>query len=345
MLAELGRNLQGWLGLKRRDLVANERGIRDYQEGDYKSAIRAFTEALIHLPDAPAYLANRGNARYALGDPVGADADLTRALNLCPLFDAYVCRGLARFELGKVEDALADYAEALRLDKSNPTVYFLRGHAWCEVNRFDEAWADYDSTLRLDSNNIGAWAMRGRMWDLLGQPDRALEDYAEVFRRDDRSPPVAVTFNNRGHIHYRRGGYDKAVADFTEALTRLPDFAHPYKNLAWLQATCTDAAYRDAAAAVANAQRAWALSKGQRKDWLDILAAAHAEAGQFDDALRWQEEALAHAAEEHRAEQMARLELYRAGRPYRDESKERLAREGIKEEWRLGKSDAIRQSV
>ena len=64
-------------------------------------------------------------------------------------------------------------------------------------------------------------------------------------------------------------------------------------------------------------------------DWKDTLlfgtlAAAYAEAGDFDAAIEWQEKALgllAKSDEQNRKDLDARLALYRAKKPYREESK------------------------
>ncbi len=63
-------------------------------------------------------------------------------------------------------------------------------------------------------------------------------------------------------------------------------------------------------------------------DNLNILAAAFAEAGDFDAAVKWQEKALGLLAkddEPKRKDFGARLTLYRAKKPYREESKAKLA--------------------
>jgi hypothetical protein len=50
---------------------------------------------------------------------------------------------------------------------------------------------------------------------------------------------------------------------------------------------------------------------------LSTLAATHAEAGDFKNAVRWQSKAIESAAERDRAGMQSRLELFKAGRPYR----------------------------
>ena len=53
------------------------------------------------------------------------------------------------------------------------------------------------------------------------------------------------------------------------------------------------------------------------------LAAAHAEAGQFDQAVRWQEKAIPLAPEAQRDVLRRRLELYQQGKPYREPPNEK----------------------
>ena len=63
-------------------------------------------------------------------------------------------------------------------------------------------------------------------------------------------------------------------------------------------------------------------------DYLDTLAAAYAEAGDFDAAVKWEEKALGLLAkddEQNRKDFEARLTLYRAKKPYHEEPKTGLA--------------------
>ncbi len=54
--------------------------------------------------------------------------------------------------------------------------------------------------------------------------------------------------------------------------------------------------------------------------YLDTLAAAYAEDGHFEEAVKWQEKALElMTTEEFKKEYEDRLALYRMGKPYRDD--------------------------
>jgi len=60
------------------------------------------------------------------------------------------------------------------------------------------------------------------------------------------------------------------------------------------------------------------LSAWQDGNLIDTLAAASAEAGQFKETIRWQEKAINLVPEKDQANYRTRLELYKAGKPYRE---------------------------
>jgi len=69
--------------------------------------------------------------------------------------------------------------------------------------------------------------------------------------------------------------------------------------------------------------RACQITKRQEPQLLDTLAAAYAEVGRFDEAIKTTQEFSALAVLAHDTNMMdiarQRLELYQAGKPYRDE--------------------------
>ena len=126
--------------------------------------------------------------------------------------------------------------------------------------------------------------------------------------------------NLRGSLYYRLGDYRQALADHQAALELDPDDAATLNHLAWLRAVCPDDAVRDGAEAIRLATRACELTEYTTAGYVDTLAAAYAESGRFDDAVRWQEKARNLVSEDHKADYESRLELYRSGRPFRDEA-------------------------
>jgi cytochrome c-type biogenesis protein CcmH/NrfG len=100
-----------------------------------------------------------------------------------------------------------------------------------------------------------------------------------------------------------------------------PENAGILAALAWLLATSPDPSLRDGPRAVEFAERAVAAANRPDLRALESLAAAYAEAGRFDDAVRVAtrvvERARSSGQDRLVRQAEARLELYRAHRPYR----------------------------
>jgi tetratricopeptide (TPR) repeat protein len=101
-----------------------------------------------------------------------------------------------------------------------------------------------------------------------------------------------------------------------------PNDAESFNNMAWLFATIGDLSADDANKATGYARRACEMTGYNSADNLDTLAVAYAAAGKFNDAIMTAEKALtiakAAGQEDTAREIQNRLELYKAGRPYRE---------------------------
>ena len=89
------------------------------------------------------------------------------------------------------------------------------------------------------------------------------------------------------------------------------------EQFAWLLATCSEAEFRDGLQAVSLGETLCELSEWKEADYIDTLAAAYAEAGNFNQAVKYQERCLELLDKDvEQTEYTERLALYRAGKPY-----------------------------
>jgi tetratricopeptide (TPR) repeat protein len=224
-------------------------------------------------------------------------------------------RGVELHGKHEYDRAIADYNEALRLNPRAALIYYNRGNAWRDKRDYDRAIADYNEALRLNPRDDDAYVGRGVAWHDKRDYDRAIADYSEALRLN---PRYALAYNRRGNAWRDKRDYDRAIADYNELLRLEPNHGGRHNDVAWMLATSTHDAMRNGKRAIELARRACELTGWKDAGAIDTLAAAYAEAGQFAEAVRWQEKALADANFAKNAKARERLALYRAGKPYRE---------------------------
>jgi tetratricopeptide (TPR) repeat protein len=228
----------------------------------------------------------------------------------------YNRRGLILLSEKKVELAIQDFNEAIRLNPDYALAYNNRGLAWSELKDYDRAISDYDEAIRLERDSAVMHRNRGLAQAARGEHDKAIADFTEALRLNPKSP---FAHNSRGNAWAAKEAYDKALVDYELALRLDPKNSWAHNNLAWLRSTCPDRRYRDGKKAVRAAQRACELCDWKEPYHLGTLAAACAEAGDFPSAVRWQKKMLEMLPKDDSQYESARarLRLYQNHKPYR----------------------------
>jgi tetratricopeptide (TPR) repeat protein len=261
-------------------------------------------------------LNRRGEAKAAAGDEPAALADFEAAVALEPdRWKARYNRAISLANAGKLAEALADLDRAIELQPNFVKGHFNRGELKFASGDIDGAIRDYDQTLRLDPRNSNAFNARGFAYYSQGNLQQALRDYDQALRWDGRNAAALV---NRGDVYGDRGDFGRAVFDYQQALEADPNSARAYLSWAWLLATCPIERYRNPQTALEYAQKANTLLGSEHYRFLDVLAAAHANAGEFDKAKEVAAKAVALAPDAEKPTFQARLDLYNSNRPFRD---------------------------
>jgi Flp pilus assembly protein TadD len=217
-----------------------------------------------------------------------------------------------------LDKEIAASTEAIRAHPADAAPYRDRGHAWLEKGDSHKAIVDFAAAIRLDPKDSEAHRLRALAWIKNKNPERAFADLDDAIRLN---PSDATALIDRGHLRKQRLEYDKATADYTTAIQVDPNSASAYYELAWLYATCSNGNFRDAKKALLNAELACKLTNMSEPAPLTALAAAHAESGNFDKALRiqWLADTKYTAAEKRKWGHLS--SLYESGRPYHEEGK------------------------
>jgi tetratricopeptide (TPR) repeat protein len=164
------------------------------------------------------------------------------------------------------------------------------------------------------ANGHGYWR-RGVFHLWRDEYDLAISDFNEAAQLEPRFGDI---FADRGLAHFQLGNYGAAISDYELALTIQWRHANALNNLSWLLATCPEDQFRNGVRAVKCATRACELVGYDVWYCVGTLAAALAEAGDFDRAAEMAAQSLRLAPEHERFGCRSRLLCYRSGLPYRE---------------------------
>ena len=139
-----------------------------------------------------------------------------------------------------------------------------------------------------------------------------MKDLNAALKLDQRRSDAYVL---RGILYKVRHDYAKSLADYETAIGLNPTDPQPYDVEAYLLSVCPMPKYRDAQKAIGYAKKACELTQWKEAEPIGTLAAAYAEAGQFEEAINFQTKA---AEIDPKAVNEKRLVLYQQKQPFRD---------------------------
>ena len=291
-------------------------------KNEIDSALTDAEEAVRLYPKNALGFGRRGWLNVLKGNYAKALSDLDEAIRLDPKYaDALAYRAIIRSgcpdtKLRNATKALEDAKQACELTNwkvgSNLEAYAA---ACAAGGNFDDA-VKWQKKAMEDSRYMRATGANAK---------RLLEQYEAKKPFPEAKPPEpaptdAKGFLDRGKQSLGTKAYAAAVKDFDEAIHLDPKNAEAFHFRGLIRAACPDAKLRDAEKALADGQMAAVhLTDSQAPFHMEVVAAAYAEAGNFPEAIKWQQLALTDRvyAQVRGAEGQKMLKLYEAKRPYR----------------------------
>ena len=324
-------------------------------KGQFEAAIAEWKELLATNPDDSRIHNNLATALTRTGRYTEAIPEFQKALELNPQYHTiYNNLGRTLVAAGRSDEAIVTFQRGLQYYPESPDLHNHLGLALASKGRFDEAMAEFNKALEINPNYADAHRNLGRALAMTGQLDQAVPHFERAL---EINPEFAEAQSELGRLLAVEGQYDQAIPHLKKALALKPDLveAHYYLGSSlyfssgrtqealahWREALRVDPnfvpAMNDAAHALAAspnasdrngpeavrlAERAVQLSSAHNPLYLDTLAAAYAEVGEFPDAVAAEHKALDIAEQQHQ-EQLeeglkSRIKLYESQQPYRD---------------------------
>ena len=186
--------------------------------------------------------------------------------------------------------AIERFQAAARQSPGDERPYEEMASLYLSQNRVADAIREYNTALRLSPDSPQAQLGLAVAYARQGEPSKARQFLEAVV---GKNPQSAEAQGSLGDLCADQKLYPEAIAHYQAALQIKPDMAETQNNLAWLLATAEDARYRNPAEALAHAQRAVELSHWKEAAFIDTLAEALYQNGQYAQAVEVQQKALA----------------------------------------------------
>ena len=205
------------------------------------------------------------------------------------LAEAYHHLGRTEEALGNVPPAIQAYRNALRLFPGALGSRISLATALMEQGEVDEAERELKRAESLGAKDAKTYFSLARWRKQFGQTERAIAYYRkalELAPRDTMTQlelAVALEANSQSGL---------AIEHYRQLLSKQPKLLPAANNLAWIHATSPQGEHRDGQEAFRLAQLICEATDFQQPEYLDTLAAALAELGQFEEAVRQGERAL-----------------------------------------------------
>jgi tetratricopeptide (TPR) repeat protein len=188
---------------------------------------------------------------YKNGDKTNVLACYLKAVELEPE-NVTFRKNLADFlyvEEGRVEEALENYVEVLRIKPDDADTLLIAGHICTTIERFEDAMIFYHKVLDIEPRNLDARqnleALKNRQISMLNQEARSEKkpgDNAEIIQAEPHAShddvPIIRTsvvedFIKRADLLFQQERIDQAVDIFLKAIAVNPLHGSTYIELAW----------------------------------------------------------------------------------------------------------------
>ena len=242
--------------------------------------------------------------------------DVNKALHLLPgSYTSLLLRARLLQAKEKYGEALNDVETALKVRPKAVSALFLKSTIYESQRRFGRAAATMRQVVILQPENEQARLMLGMYYSMGSKVKEALIEFDQVLEKN-KGNTAALYW--RADTRLNIGDHQGARKDYEQVLEANPKHEATLNNLAWLLATSPEDKLRDGKRAVELALQASASSQYKKPHILSTLAAAYAEAGDYEKAVEWSTKAVKLGREDIQQQLEAELKSYEQKKPWRE---------------------------
>jgi len=197
-----------------------------FRRGSITRAIQIWSNDIKNGKEIIKSLYNRSQAYIVLKQYDTALQDLNQLIKLQGVNTAtqiYIIRGIALSEIGRLDEAIADFDQAEKLEPSY-LVYSNRGLAYQRSQKYQKALADLLKSVQLSPTPIAKLNL-ANVRIQLGQFAEVLTEMNQILEKEKTFFPAYLV---RSIANYNLGKYEAAIQDCLFTLKILPDQPEAY---------------------------------------------------------------------------------------------------------------------
>lgn len=293
------------------------RAIALIMQKKFDDALASLNKAIeLDSDSAMAYL-YRGQVHAIKQDRKRALEDVNRVLELAPRFPtALLLRARIHQAGGDTKKALADVELVLRDRPGSVEALQLHAALAAGTGKLRQAIDDLEQLRESVPEDADLLLQLATLYSAGKHSDKAIAVFDKLIAKD---PKNWAAYRGRADAYLNIGRQGPAISDYEAALKIEPKEAGVLNNLAWVLATSPEDKLRDGKRAVDLATEAAKVTEYKQAHILSTLAAAYAEAGNFEEALKWSKKSLEVAGDDKIKSQLNKeLASYEARKPWRE---------------------------
>jgi tetratricopeptide (TPR) repeat protein len=303
-----------WIQVVAHSAEDTSRLVREFRQKVFREDILGYESVLSVTPNDVSLHDDVALLYMAVGRIGEAIAHFSESTRLAPkVAAAHFNLGTAFTGAGRLDDAIAEYRRALELKPGYASAHNNLGTVLLARGRLEDAALHFRSAIDIDPSQADAHNNLGKLLAFEGHTDEALE---HLRRALEIRPEYPDAHYNLARTLLAQGHASESADHYRAALAVRPDWLPLIGEAAWLFATHPDSRVRDPGMAISLAERGAALTNRRDPVLLDVLAAAYAASGSFEQAIAAARAALDLIPNESVMEQ--RLALYQQRRAYLD---------------------------
>ena len=162
--------------------------------------------------------------------PPSPRVDLTPSPSSEPLSQQaryHLEQGQILYDAGKVDEAIGEWREALRLAPQAARAHHLLGLAFRDQKDHTQAAAAFQQALRIEPDNATAHVHLARAFEALGKEQEAFDTYQKALQLVPSAPYV---HNRLGYILAGRKDWQGAANEWYQTIQLAPHYAYAYAN-------------------------------------------------------------------------------------------------------------------